>query len=141
MSRAQNIQTVRSVYEFFNNHDMNGLMGLVTEDFELIDMALGMTWRGKAGWKEWLEAWAVSLPDAKTRVDRLAADGDLIFTEHTGTGTHTGPLQTPGGAIPPTGKKITLQFAEAFSMHGGKIRQMKTYWDSATLMRQLGLMA
>lgn len=139
MSREKSIQTVRSVYEMFNNKDMNGLLGLVTDDFELIDMALGMTWRGKAGWKEWLEAWAVSLPDAKTRLDSLAADGDLIFTEHTGTGTHTGPLQTPGGAIPPTGKTIKLQFAEAFTMRDDKIRQMKAYWDSATLMRQLGL--
>jgi len=141
MSREQSIQTVRSVYEMFNNKDMNGLMSLVTDDFELIDMALGMTWRGKAGWKEWLEAWAISLPDAKTRVDSLAADGDLIFTEHTGMGTHTGPLQTPGGVIPPTGKAIKLQFAEAFTMRNDKIRQMKAYWDSATLMRQLGLMA
>ncbi len=140
MSREQSIQTVRSVYEFFNSRSMDGLMGLVTEDFELIDMALGMTWRGKAGWKEWIEAWAVSLPDSKTRLDNLAADGDLIFTEHTGTGTHTGPLQTPGGVIPATGKTITLQFAEAFTMREGKIRRMKAYWDSATLMRQLGLM-
>jgi len=36
-------------------------------------------------------------------------------------------------------KAIKLQFAEVFTMRDDKIRQMKAYWDSATLMRQLGL--
>jgi len=38
-------------------------------------------------------------------------------------------------------KDIKLQFAEVFTMRDDKIRQLKAYWDSATLMRQLGLMA
>jgi steroid delta-isomerase-like uncharacterized protein len=139
MSDEQNIQTIRSVYEMFNSRDTTGLMGLVTDDFELIDVALGLTWTGKPGWQEWLSNWAVSIPDAMTRMDSLIAAGDTIVTEHTGTGTHTGPLQTPAGTIPPTGKAIKLQFAEIFTMRDGKIRQMKAYWDSATLMRQLGL--
>lgn len=139
MSTEQNIQTVRSVYEMFNSHDVNGLMELVTNDFELIDVALGMTWRGKPGWQEWLSNWSVSIPDAMTRLDSIIVDGDAVATEHTGTGTHTGPLQTPAGAIPPTGKTIRLQFAEVFTLQDGKIRQMKAYWDTATLMRQLGL--
>lgn len=141
MTNEKNLQAVRSVYELFNKKEVDGLLNLVTDDFVLHDMALGMTWHGKTGWKEWLDNWAISMPDAKTRIDSIAGDGDLIFTEHTGTGTHTGPLQTPGGAIPATGKTITLQFAEAFSLRDGKIRQMKAYWDSATMMRQLGLLS
>ena len=52
----------------------------------------------------------------------------------------TGPLQTPAGTIPATGKTLQLRFAEVFEMRDGKIKTTRAYWDTATLMRQLGLM-
>ena len=140
MSTEQNEATVLAVYSGFNAQDWTGLLDLVTEDFELEDVALGMSWQGKEGWREWLAAWAVSLPDAMTRVDSITTQGDRVVTEHTGGGTHTGPLQTPAGTIPATGKTVQLRFAEVFEMRGGKIKTMRAYWDTATLMRQLGLM-
>lgn len=38
-----------------------------------------------------------------------------------------------------TGKTVQLRFAEVFEMRDGKIKTMRTYWDTDTLMRQLGL--
>ena len=140
MSNEQNQATVLAVYSGFNAQDWAGLLDLVTEDFELEDVALGVAWHGKEGWREWLAAWAVSMPDAMTRVDSITVQGDRVVTEHTGGGTHTGPLQTPAGTIPATGKTLQLRFAEVFEMREGKIKTMRAYWDTATLMRQLGLM-
>jgi steroid delta-isomerase-like uncharacterized protein len=140
MSLEQNLATVRAVYQGFNTGDIPLLSSLVTEDFELIDIALGMSWHGQQGWLEWLQNWSVSIPDAKTRVDTIFGQGDQVLTEHTGGGTHTGPLTTPAGTISPTGKRIELKFAEVFEMRDGKIKTMRAYWDTATLMRQLGLL-
>jgi steroid delta-isomerase-like uncharacterized protein len=139
MSREQNLATVRAVYEGFNTGDVPLLLSLVTEDFELVDVALGMSWHGLQGWGEWLQNWATSMPDAQIRLDSITVEGDTVITEHTGGGTHTGPLNTPMGAIPPTGNTIRLQFAEVFEMRDGKIKVMRAYWDTGTLMRQLGL--
>lgn len=139
MSFEQNIATVKSVYEGFNTGNVPLLLSLVTDDFELVDVALGMSWQGQQGWGEWLQNWATSMPDAQVHLDSLTAQGDVVVTEHTGCGTQTGPLNTPMGAIPPTGKTIRLQFAEVFGMRGGKIKTMRAYWDTATLMRQLEL--
>ena len=140
MSNEQNQATVLAVYFGFNAQDWAGLLDLVTEDFELEDVALGVSWHGKEGWREWLAAWAVSMPDAMTRVDSITVQDDRVVTEHTGGGTHTGPLQTPAGTISATGKTLQLRFAEVFEMREGKIKTMRAYWDTATLMRQLGLM-
>lgn len=139
MSLEADIQTVKRVYEYFNTKNADGLMSLVTDDFELVDIALGITWKGKQGWGEWLQNWAVSLPDALTELKTVTATDQRIVTEHTGRGTHTGPLTTPIGVIPPTGKRIELSFAEVYIMRDGKIRMMRAYWDTGTLMRQLGL--
>ena len=140
MSLEQNLATVRAVYDGFNTGDVPLLLSLVTDDFELVDVALGMSWHGKQGWGEWLQNWAISMPDAKVHLDTITAQSDRVVAEHTGGGTQTGPLNTPAGAIPPTGNKIQLKFAEVFEMRDGKIKTMRAYWDTATLMRQLGLM-
>lgn len=55
MSKEQNIQTVRNVYSGFNTGDVPLLMSLVTDDFALVDVALGLSWHGKQGWGEWLQ--------------------------------------------------------------------------------------
>lgn len=140
MSHDQNLATVHAVYEGFNTGNVPLLLSLVTDDFELVDMALGISWHGQQGWGEWLQNWATSMPDARVNLETTTAQGDRIVTEHTGGGTHTGPLNTPAGAIPPTGKTIQLKFAEVFEMRDGKIRTMRAYWDTGSLMRQLGLM-
>jgi steroid delta-isomerase-like uncharacterized protein len=140
MSLEDNIATVRAVYDGFNTGNVPLLLDLVTDDFELVDVALGMSWHGKQGWGEWLQNWASSMPDATTRLDTITAQADRVVTEHTGRGTHTGPLNTPAGIIQPTGKHVELRFAEVFELRNGKITTMRAYWDTATLMRQLGLL-
>lgn len=139
MSIEQNISTVRAVYDGFNTRNSTMLLDLVTEDFELVDVALSLSWHGKKGWNEWLQNWAVSLPDAQVHLETIVAQDNLVVTEQTGGGTHTGTLSTPTGVIAPTGKKVQLKFAEVFEMRDGKIKTMRAYWDTGTLMRQLGL--
>src|SRR4051812_16087931 len=114
MALDQNVATVRSVYDCFNTGNVDLLMSLVTDDFELIDVALGQSWHGPQGWGEWLQNWAASMSDAKIQLDSLTAQGDRVATEHTGSGINTGPLSTPMGTIPPTGKPIQVKFAEIF---------------------------
>ena len=54
-------------------------------------------------------------------------------------GTHDGPLRTPTGEIPSTGRSIELEVVEVIGIRAGKIAAISNYWDSATLMRQLGV--
>lgn len=139
MSVEKNIAAVHAIYEGFNTGNAGLILGQLTEDAELVDMAMGMSWQGQQGWGEWLGVWATSMPDAKTHLKNIVAEGDTVVTEHVGGGTHTGPLATPAGVIPPTGKTIELKFAEVFEMRDGKVRTMRAYWDTGSLMRQLGL--
>lgn len=139
MSVEANITAIRALYEGFNTGNVPLILGQLTEDAELVDMAMGMSWQGHQGWGEWLGIWATSMPDTQAHLKNIIADGDTVATEHVGGGTHTGPLTTPAGVIPPTGKTIELKFAEVFEMRDGKIRVMRAYWDTGSLMRQLGL--
>jgi predicted ester cyclase len=61
--------------------------------------------------------------------------------EFTGRGTHTGTLRTSMGDIPATGRSLTLQLCDVMEFKDGMIQGQKTYFDSGSMMAQLGLMA
>jgi steroid delta-isomerase-like uncharacterized protein len=137
MSVEQNIAVVQSIYDAFNSHDIEKLLGTLADDFTLVDVPTGQTFYGPEGFMQWVQPFAVAAPDSTTEVTNIIASGEAVFTEHTGRGTHTGPLVTPTGAIAPTQRPFELKFAEVFQVRNGKIAAMRAYWDTGTLVRQL----
>jgi steroid delta-isomerase-like uncharacterized protein len=138
MTDTENVAVVRSIYEAFNSRDMDTLFAALAPDFSLLDVPSGQTFTGAEGFMAWVQPFAVSAPDSMTEVTHLIADGDWVFTEHTGRGTHTGPLATATGEIAPTGRSFALYFAEVFHVRDGKVDQMRAYYDFGSLVRQLG---
>jgi predicted ester cyclase len=65
--------------------------------------------------------------------------------EFHGRGTHTGPLTSPAGSIPPTGRSVDIPFIQFLEFESGKIARARLYFDLSTMMRQLeiqpGMMA
>jgi steroid delta-isomerase-like uncharacterized protein len=134
-----NIAVVRSLFDAFDQGDLDRAATLVTEDFELVDVPSGGAFHGPEGCREWLGTFRTALPDARTEIVNAFAKGDRVATEHIGRGTHTGPFVTPAGTIPPTGRKIELRIGEVYELSEGKIRRLHAY-DSSTMLRQLGLL-
>jgi steroid delta-isomerase-like uncharacterized protein len=129
---------VRSIYDGFNKQDIATVLGAVTPDFVLVDIPTGQSFHGPDGFLQWLQPFMVALPDSQTEVTRIIDGGEWIAAEHTGRGTHSGPLATPAGEIPASGRSIELQFAELFRIRDGKVAEMRAYWDLMTLLRQVG---
>lgn len=134
-----NQELVRVVFAGFNDRDVERAAALCGDDFVLEDIPAGMTLRGPDGMRLWLQTWLDAAPDAHAALERIFGDGDWVTTEHHGTATHTGPLRTPTGEIPPTGRPLDLWFSENFEVRSGKLRRMRVYYDGAAVMRQLGL--
>ncbi len=128
---------VRSLFDAFNEGDLDRAVRLVSDDFELLDVAAGQTFQGPEGCRRWLETFRTAFPDARADLVNLFAEGSRVATEHVGRGTHTGAFVTPSGTIPATGRSIELRFAELFELSDGKIGRMHAYYDAATMMRQL----
>lgn len=133
-------KVVRLLFEAFNERDLERAAAAVSDDFELVDVAAGQTFRGPDGCRQWLEIFRTALPDARTEIVNLFTDGARVASEHIGRGTHTGPFVTPAGAIPATGRQVELRIGEIYEVRDGKITKLYAYYDSATLLRQLGLL-
>lgn len=141
MSAKDNAATARLVYDLWNNRDFDGVIALSDPDIEVINIATGHTFRGPDGLREFVQGWASTFPDARVEVTNVIADDQSAVVEFTARGAHTGPLVTPTGEIPATGRSVEIRFCDVFEVRNGKFSRQRTYFDLATMMRQLGLIA
>lgn len=136
----RNVAVVTSLYERFNAGDIDGIVALCHQDVELLDVPSGVVFSGHDGIRNWMQVWKTAAPDSQTELTLTIADGDYVATEHIGRGTHTGPLVSPDGEIPATGRSIELRFAEVFELRNEKITRLRAYTDTMTFLRQIGVL-
>ena len=135
-----NTAIARKLYELWNRRDFDGVASLVADDGEIVLIGSGTRFRGPDGSREFSQMWADGFPDGKVTIDRTCASGDCVCLEFTGRGTHTGTLRSPAGEIPATGRSVTIQLCDVHEIRDGKIRSLHSYFDSASLLMQLGVM-
>lgn len=73
---------IRSLFDAFNEGDLDRAVGVVTDDFELVDVAAGQTFHGPDGCRRWLEIFRTALPDARTELVSIFGEGSHVATEH-----------------------------------------------------------
>jgi steroid delta-isomerase-like uncharacterized protein len=136
---TSNVTLAKSIYESFNNRNFNQATALVTEEAEMIVIPFDTHFRGPKGFGQFMQGWATAFPDCKVVVQNIIAGEEGVAVEFTGQGTHKGPLKGPAGEIPATGKYIKVQFVDVFRIRDGRILGGRSYFDSATMIHQLGL--
>lgn len=136
---ADNISTLRRLYEAWNERNFDEIAGYVAPDAHLVLVGSGDSFTGPEGARAYNESWAAGFPDGRITVDRIVSDGDTVVAEFTGKGTHTGTMVTPTGEIPATGRSVTLKFCDVTEFRDGKILKQRSYFDSGSMMAQLGL--
>jgi steroid delta-isomerase-like uncharacterized protein len=87
---------------------------------------------------ELFKGWKQAFPDAVGTITAAVASGDKAALEVTWNGTQTGPLVTAAGTIPASGKRQKTPAAIFFAFTGDKITESHHYFDSQTLLEQIG---
>ena len=97
------------------------------------------TLHSAAEWVAFSRSFAVAMPDGAHTVTRVVQAGDRFAFEGHWTGTHTGPLSTPGGEVPATGRAVTLPFCAVGTQRDGRVSAVNVYLDQLAMLAQLGL--
>jgi steroid delta-isomerase-like uncharacterized protein len=108
-------------------------------DSYLTNVPTGTTLPGSEGYKQFVLFFAEAFPDSMIEVTNAFATEDQVVLEYTGRGTNTGPLHLPTGDIPATGRRAELRLCDVTQIRNGKIVSYHTYYDTMTLLLQLGL--
>ena len=104
------------------------------------EVGTGRQLRGEAEIVPALKGWRRAMPDVKGTVTNAFASGSKAVLEVTWEGTQTGPMDGPGGTLPPSGKRQTTRAAWVFEFDGDKIKESRQYFDMMSFMQQIGAM-
>ncbi len=125
--------------KLYGRGDIDGLAQLYADD--AVFTVPGVRLEGRDQIRGYWAGLFQAFPDGGTEILRNAETGDMFFAEIMNRGTHTGQFTLPDGtALPPTGKSAELPGMLFVRVRDGKLVEENTYYDSLTMMSQLGLM-
>jgi len=133
MAQLDAAETIRAVYQAFNDKDLDRLLSYFHADAKVLNVPFGVT----LSVRDYVSNWSNAFPDAYCEVRRVFGSGDRVCAEFIGRGTHQGKMKTPNGELGPTQRRLEMRFCEVFEIRDGKIAGGHAYFDSATMMRQL----
>jgi len=136
MSEARDL--VEAHNRVFNDRDWSRAPEIYSPDVESTAPGVG-TLTGIDPFIGFAKGFIVALPDARLEVDTVSEDRNRVVCEGSFTGTHTGPLMTAQGEVPPSGRKLKLPYADVFEIEAGRIARHRTYYDQMDFAQQLGL--
>ena len=131
-------ETAKSVTTACNEKNWSAVKSAFAENGIYDEKATSRRVQGVEKIIEVWQGWAKALPDSKATFVGEYASGDTATIEVVWKGTHTGPLQTATGTIPPSNKRMELPACQIIKIEGGKVKSFTHYFDMATLLRQIG---
>ncbi len=138
---STNTQLTEQLHAAFSAGRYDEVLAMVAEDIETVSYSSSYAARGKEGFHAFFMGFANAFPDINIKHRNIVANGDGVAVEFGATGTHNGPLMTPGGAVPASGRKVELNVCEVHTWRNGKLARIVNYQDAVSLLTQLGLMA
>jgi len=135
-------RVVRQFHESWDLSDPERGMEVIADDCAFEDVARGEKQPGKAAYKADYDRCREAFPDGICRVENVivSQDAEWAVVEFRNTGTHTGVLRSSLGDFAPTGKRSEVRYCSIMRVKDGMVIEGRDYYDSATIVRQLGLM-
>jgi len=134
--QARNKELVhRMNEEVWNKGNLEILDELFSPDFVQHFLPIGSETRGLDQYRDRTGSHRKAFPDWAEQIKLIVAEGDLVATHFTSTGTNDGSFL----GNPPTGKQIHIDEMSIYRVVDGKIVEQWLIPDLLSLSQQLGL--
>jgi steroid delta-isomerase-like uncharacterized protein len=134
------LKAVRAHIDATNKRDWDAFKRGLASDVVYDEVGTGRKLKGADAWVETYKGWIEAFPDVQGKVSSTYATGNTAIVELTWDGTQTGPLPTPSGAIPPSGKRQVTRASLVMTFEGDAIKEAHHYFDMLSLLTQIGAM-
>ena len=130
---TENKELFRNIFEQINRtHDAEAFSRNLADSIVFVNPVTGIGDKnGMVGFHTGLFA---AFPDINYHVDRIISQEDTVAAQCTVSGTQKGEF----ARLPATNKSISLPVAFITVFQRDKITHWYSYFDTATMMRQLG---
>src|SRR5690349_14712266 len=113
-------------YRGLNTGDIDLSMKSHADNVEVVTPNGPLT--GREAFREFGQAFLTAASDAKITPKRIVESSDTVVVEGTFSGTNDGPLPSPNGPIPATGKPFAFDFADIMVVKDGQVVVHHIYW-------------
>jgi steroid delta-isomerase-like uncharacterized protein len=127
MTSQECVQRVRDLFDAFYAADDDAMSELIGDDF--VTHAPGGRTGAAAGWKAMAHQLNDAIPDNRTEIDDIIADGTTVAVRYTCRGTHKGELF----GVAPTNRTLTTSGIEMYRLSGGRIVECWGQYDMGEL--------
>ena len=124
----------------FNAADWEALRELCAADVVYTETGTGLRLEGIDACDAAWHAWRTAMPDLTGTVLRTLEDGDTAAIEIRWVGTQTGPLATPDGEIPATGRRMEVASTQWVTARDGHTAVIDHHLDVMGILGQLGVL-
>ncbi len=123
------------IQELFSQGDLEAVDRYLAPTFVNHDPPFPGAPDGPEGMRQAAAMFRQAVPDWRSEVEQLVAEGDIVVERFTARGTHRGELM----GVPATGKEIVLAGVNIFRIDGDRIVERWGRLDDLGLLRQLNL--
>ena len=117
----------RFVEEVINNKNLNSINVLVADDF-IERVPFPGQGPGREGLKYAIGLFLTAFPDIQWTLDEQIAEGEVVVSRFTWTGTHRGEFL----GIPPSGKRVKIWGVVIDVVTDGKVSENRIIMDTRT---------
>jgi steroid delta-isomerase-like uncharacterized protein len=138
MSTAENKAAIRRYVEELNRRNLAVLDEVIAPEVSLGSLLRGQSTLEKVSrerYKEQIIERITAFPDYKVKIEEMIAEDDQVVLYWTNRRTHTAEFL----GVPPTGKEIVEAAISIYRLAGGRIVEVRGFWDRADTWQQLGL--
>ncbi|CAM5197999.1 hypothetical protein CDEF62S_03147 [Castellaniella defragrans] len=118
-----------------NVQDMDGTLATLGEDCLFEDQALGIQYHGRDGARRYYSLWWNAFGITTHSDQRHFTSDGSVFSEARYEGVHQGEFL----GIAPTHRAISIKLAVLITFKNGLMAGERSYWDLASLLKQLGV--
>lgn len=119
--------------------DVEALVAMCQPDVVLVNP--DGDFRGAAGVRAAFEPIVASTSNRAVEIRDVIEGDETIVADFIFRAKNTGPLQTPRGTIPATGKELSLSSIGTYKLRDGKVAYSHGEYDRISLLAQLGVLA
>lgn len=135
-------RTVRQFHESWDLRDPERGVAVIAADCRFEDVARDEAQIGPDGYRHDYHRWRAAFPDGEVKIVNVITGSDgWAVVEFLNRGTQTGPLQSSLGDFPASGRRMEVRYCSVMRVRDGKVVEGRDYYDSASIARQLGLVA
>ena len=133
----QSKAAARGVFEAWQRGDLDALDELVAPDAMDHDAYNPYREEGLEGLKKLIQMYRAAFPDTRFTIEEQVAEGDLVATRWSASGTNEGELM----GNPATGRSVNISGISIDRIQDGKVVESWGNWDTLGMFQQLGLAA